>query len=126
MRYTLLLLLFWTSSYLFSQNPLFEDITASAIMGDGYTNTNGIVIGDFDNDGFEDLFLPARISDNRILKNMGDGTFENVTASAGIELGGLTSTGAWGDIDNDGDLDLFIGNYSIPVSYTHLTLPTKA
>ena len=114
MRYTLLLLLFWTSSYLFSQNPLFEDITASAIMGDGYTNTDGIVIGDFDNDGFEDLFLPARISDNRILKNMGDGTFENVTASAGIELGGLTSTGAWGDIDNDGDLDLFIGNYSIP------------
>jgi hypothetical protein len=110
MRYSFLGLLFITTS-LFSQAPLFNDITFDAGTGIGAMNNNGIVIGDFDNDGNEDIFVPSRLDENRLLKNMGDGTFQNVTALSGIENGGLTMTGAWGDVDNDGDLDLFIGNY---------------
>ena len=114
MRYHILILLFWTST-LSGQNPLFDDITNNAV-GFGPKDNNGIIIGDFDNDGFEDIFVPSRLDDNRLLKNMGDGTFQNIISSAGIEQGGLTMTGAWGDIDNDGDLDLFIGNYNIPTA----------
>ena len=110
MRYSFLGLLFITTS-LFSQAPLFNDITFDAGTGIGAINNYGIVIGDFDNDGNEDIFVPSRLDENRLLKNMGDGTFQNVTALSGIENGGLTMTGAWGDVDNDGDLDLFIGNY---------------
>ena len=115
MRYTFLLLLLWTSTLL-GQDPLFDDISVTAGTVNSSKNNNGIVIGDFDNDGLEDIFVPARLEDNRLLKNMGDGTFENITATAGIELDGLTMTGVWGDIDNDGDLDLFIGNYYIPTA----------
>jgi len=109
MRYSLLLFLLWALNFQ-AQDPLFNDISDIAGTGNGSTN-NGAIIGDFNGDGFEDMFVPARLGPNRLFKNLGDGTFENVTENSGIETDGLTMTGAWGDVDNDGDLDLFIANY---------------
>ncbi len=110
MRY-LVLVFVLSLTTLQSQNPLFDDISSIAGTGNSINN-NGVVTGDFDNDGFEDIFIPSRLNDNRLMKNNGDGTFENVIASSGIEINGLTMTGSWGDIDNDGDLDLFVANYN--------------
>ena len=91
----------------------FTDVTAeSGIAVRGYGM--GVAAGDFDNDGWTDLYL-TRFGPNRLLRNRGDGTFEDVTDRSG------TGDAAWGvpasfvDYDRDGRLDLFVGNY---LSYT--------
>lgn len=109
MRYLSIILLFFVQIGL-SQNPQFIDISESAgtILGG---DNNGIVVGDFNGDGFEDFFVPCRLQENKLMQNNGDGTFSNVIANSGIGTDGLTMTAVWGDIDNDGDLDLFVANY---------------
>lgn len=62
--------------------------------------------GDYDNDGWEDLLTGGRT----LYKNLGDGTFENVSDEAGIVEDNPSGTGTWGDFDNDGWLDFFAGN----------------
>ena len=60
--------------------------------------------GDYDNDGYDDLYLPGKL-----LHNEGDGTFSNVTDTSGMTSMGLSASGGvWGDYDNDGCLDLFV------------------
>lgn len=72
----------------------------------------GVAIGDYDNDGHEDVFITA-VGGNRLFHNEGQGMFREVTAEAGV--GGATndwsSCAAFFDYDNDGRLDLFVGNY---------------
>src|SRR5205085_11172946 len=60
---------------------------------------------DFDGDGFLDVFI-AKVGG--LFKNLGDGTFTDVTVSAGITTSPYAQSGAWGDYDNDGDLDLYV------------------
>jgi hypothetical protein len=93
----------------------FKDVTARAgLAGTGFDN--GVAIGDYDNDGYEDIFV-AGVHANRLYHNNGDGTFTDVTAKAGLdrpdkEYGPLWSVGAaWVDVNNDGLLDLFVVNY---------------
>jgi enediyne biosynthesis protein E4 len=92
----------------------FTDVTAKAgLAGTGYDN--GVAIGDYDNDGREDIFLGG-VHGNHLYHNEG-GTFTDVTAKAGIDApdpqyGPLWSVGAaWLDVNNDGLLDLFVVNY---------------
>jgi len=70
----------------------------------------GCAVGDYDGDGHPDLYVTA-YGGNRLFRNRGDGTFEDVTARAGVRAGGWSSSAAWADYDGDGDLDLYVGRY---------------
>ncbi|NSW94335.1 MAG: CRTAC1 family protein [Bacteroidales bacterium] len=88
----------------------FEDVTEKAGVG-GPWYTMGVTAGDFNNDGFPDLFV-SNYGPNVLLKNNGNGTFTDVTKKAGVSGGKEFSVGAvWLDYDLDGLLDLYVGNY---------------
>jgi hypothetical protein len=93
----------------------FKDVTARAgLAGTGFDN--GVAIGDYDNDGYKDIFV-AGVHGNHLYHNNGNGTFTDVTHQAGLDkpdpqYGPLWSVGgAWVDVNNDGLLDLFVVNY---------------
>jgi hypothetical protein len=93
----------------------FKDVTEKAgLAGVGFDNA--VAIGDYDNDGYEDIFVGG-VHGNRLYHNNGDGTFTDVTAKAGLnkpdsQYGPLWCVGAaWVDVNNDGLLDLFVVNY---------------
>jgi hypothetical protein len=68
----------------------------------------GAAAGDFDGDGWVDLYVTRLLEPNLLFKNLG-GSFVDVAASAGVDLVDESTGCAWGDIDNDGDLDLYVG-----------------
>lgn len=72
----------------------------------------GAAVGDYDGDGRIDVFMTA-VGDARLFQNLGEGKFRDVTAAAGIarRTNDWGTSAAWMDIENDGDLDLFICNY---------------
>ena len=87
----------------------FVDVTESAGVGHiGYGM--GAATGDYDNDGFLDLYV-TNVGRNVLYHNNGDGTFADVTAKAGVDDGRWSTSAAFLDYDNDGLLDLFVGNY---------------
>jgi hypothetical protein len=94
----------------------FTDVTKEAgLAGTGYDM--GVAVGDYDNDGYPDLFV-AGVHRSTLYHNNGDGTFTDVTAKAGLDRwndpvhGPLWAiTAAWVDVNNDGLLDLFVLNY---------------
>jgi hypothetical protein len=95
----------------------FTDVTAEAgLAGEGYSI--GVTIGDFDNDGFADIFV-AGVKGNILYRNLGNGRFADVTAKAGVggkdpKFGNMWAVSAgWLDYDNDGWLDLFVSNYVV-------------
>src|SRR5216683_1334359 len=71
----------------------------------------GVAVGDYDNDGFDDLFITA-LGQSRLFHNNGNGTFTDVTQKAGLSgPRELSTSAAWVDFDKDGHLDLVVGNY---------------
>jgi hypothetical protein len=87
----------------------FQDVTEKSGLGfAGYCH--GIVIGDIDNDGDQDVFL-CNYGPNVLFINNGDGTFRDISKAAGIDRANWSSGGAFLDYDNDGDLDLYVANY---------------
>ncbi len=106
---------FWNALYRNNGDGTFRDATrAAGVQGEGYSI--GVAVGDYDNDGWEDLYV-CGVNRNILYRNNGDGTFTDVTEQAGVT--GRDSDGrklwavaaAWLDYDNDGFLDLFVSNY---------------
>jgi len=96
----------------------FTDVTSRAGLnhcGWGY----GVAIGDYDNDGYEDVYI-TYLNGGVLYHNNGNGTFTDVTAKAGVDNGGRWGTSAaFGDYDNDGRLDLYVTNY-VELDLNHL------
>jgi hypothetical protein len=88
----------------------FEDVTARAGVGFGDRICVGATFADYDNDGKLDLFVTSTRGGNVLFRNMGDGTFKDVTKEAGLTHIGHTQAAVFFDYDNDGRLDLFITN----------------
>src|SRR5256714_7240285 len=100
---------YWNRLYHQKQDATFEDVTEKAgLQGVGYGM--GVAVGDYDNDGFEDLYVTA-YGGNRLYHNNGDGTFTDVTEKAGVAGEGWSTSAAWVDLDNDGLLDLVVLRY---------------
>ena len=100
---------YWNRLYHQKPDGSFEDMTQEAgLQGIGYGM--GVAVGDYDNDGFEDLYVTA-YGGNRLYHNNGDGTFADVTEKAGVAGEGWSTSAAWVDIDNDGLLDLVVLRY---------------
>ena len=94
----------------------FQRITSGAIVADRKGST-GCAWGDYDNDGFLDLFVVngfAGSQDNLLYHNNGDGTFSKITSGSPVNDGGTSFGVGWGDYDNDGFLDLFVANSNGP------------
>ena len=94
----------------------FTDRTVAAGL-EGLVSGLNLVQADYDNDGFLDLLVLRGAwlnapHPNSLLRNNGDGTFSDVTERAGLLSPAPTQVGAWGDYDNDGWVDLFVGNES--------------
>jgi enediyne biosynthesis protein E4 len=88
----------------------FEDVTAKAGVALGDRISVGATFADYDNDGWADLFVTSTRGGNVLFHNRGDGTFEDVTAAAGVSHVGHSQTPVFFDYDNDGDLDLYLTN----------------
>ena len=93
-----------------NRNGTFTDVTKAAGL-DVELYGMGVAVGDYDNDGFPDLFITC-VGQSRLFHNTGKGTFIDVTRTAGLSGRSAFSTSAmWVDIDRDGHLDLFVCNY---------------
>ncbi len=76
---------------------------------------SGVCIGDYDHDGRPDVYLTGQVQRDRLYRQVGDMVFQDVTDSAGVNLGTAWATGAtFLDFENDGDLDLYVCNYDAP------------
>lgn len=110
LRLTFLLVL---SGFSLPAQPLFFDGSAGA--GIGHPGRNfGVAFGDYDGDGADDIYISRHNAPNLLYRAIGNGQFAEVAAQAGIAHAGTTNVSAWGDFDNDGHLDLYLGNRDEP------------
>jgi hypothetical protein len=103
-----------------NHNGTFTDVTAKA----GVANDRwgfGVAIGDYDNDGWPDIFV-ANYGKNRLYHNNHDGTFTDMAEKAGVTLGNWSTGATFGDYDGDGRLDLFVPGY-VHFDMNHLPVP---
>jgi hypothetical protein len=103
---------YWNRLYRQNKDGSFTDVTqAAGLANAGNGNYGmGVAVGDYDNDGYPDLFVTS-YGKNILYHNNGDGTFTDVTAKAGLAGGGWSVSAGFFDFDNDGHLDLFVTRY---------------
>src|SRR5438046_2403964 len=98
-------------------NGTFEDVTQKAGLADSTSKTLGVAVLDFDNDGWPDLLFSNDTQPNKLYRNNGNGTFEEVTKSLGLAFAAprVGRGAAYADIHNDGRLDLLLSTTGGPV-----------
>ena len=103
---------FWNRLYRQEGAAAFVDVTETAGLTGMSQNRYGmgVAVGDYDNDGFADLYV-TNFGGNTLYRNNGDGTFADVTAKARVAAGGWSASAGFFDYDNDGKLDLFVTRY---------------
>ena len=89
----------------------FQNVAPSSGV-DGHGYGQGVAVGDYDNDGFDDIFV-TNVGLDVLYHNEGDGTFTKVETQLFPQQAVWSSSAAWGDIDRDGDLDLYVAHYVI-------------
>ena len=100
---------FWNRLYRQNPDGTFTDVTEEAgLTGAGYSM--GVAVGDYDNDGYEDLFVTG-LDRATLYHNNGNGTYTDVTSTSGVATAGWSSSAGFFDYDNDGKLDLFVARY---------------
>jgi hypothetical protein len=111
------------SSRLYRNNEggTFSDVTKQAGVGGAGGWGMGCSSADFNNDGFEDLYV-TNLGRNVLYRNNGNGTFSDVSRSSGTDYLGWSTGSAWGDFDKDGLLDLYVANY-VDFDFKNLPLP---
>lgn len=102
---------YWNRLYRQNRDRSFTDVTAGTGLSDAGDNYGmGVATGDFDNDGYPDLYVTS-YGHNVLYRNTGTGRFEDVTKKAGVDTGGWSVSAGFLDYDNDGKLDLFVSRY---------------
>ena len=99
----------YSALYHNNQDGTFTDVTREAGLAVELYGL-GCAVGDFDNDGRDDLYITA-LNGNHLFRNLGNGTFTDVTAKAGVKDAGFATGAVWFDFDHDGKLDLFVSHY---------------
>lgn len=100
---------YWDRLYVQQPDGTFRDETAqSGLKGYGYDM--GVAVGDYDNDGYEDLYVTG-YGGNHLYHNNGNCRFTDVTKQAGVGGSGWSTSAAWVDLDHDGLLDLVVARY---------------
>jgi hypothetical protein len=89
----------------FSELPQYDDLAMTSDV------SNGVVIGDYDNDGWQDIYIACN-GPNRLFRNVGGASFVEVGAAAGVDNPYYSEVAAWADVNNDGFIDLYLVNYS--------------
>jgi enediyne biosynthesis protein E4 len=92
-----------------NRDGTFTDVTVKAGLVSNRWG-EGVAVGDFDGDGYPDIYLTCYGS-NILYRNNRDGTFTDVTAKAGVGATGWSTSAVWFDYDNDGKLDLFVASF---------------
>ena len=103
---------YWNRLYHQNADGTFSDVTEQAGLSgasQGYYSM-GVAVGDYDNDGYEDLYVTG-FGGNILYHNNGNGTFTDVTAKTGVKGGGWSASAGFFDYDNDGKLDIFVTRY---------------
>ena len=103
---------YWNRLFHQNRDGTFTDVTEKAGLSGMPQNYYGmgVAVGDYDNDGFEDIYVTG-YAGNTLYHNNGDGTFTDVTSKAGVAGGGWSASAGFFDYNNDGKLDLFVTRY---------------
>ena len=99
----------YSALYHNNRNGTFTDVTHQAGL-DVEMYGLGCTVGDYDNDGFDDIYITA-IGGSHLFRNLGNGRFADVTQKAGLADSGFPASAVWFDYDHDGRLDLFVTHY---------------
>jgi hypothetical protein len=92
-----------------NKDGTFTDVTRQAGLATEIYGM-GCAVGDFDNDGFDDVYITA-VGENHLFHNLGNGRFADITTRAGVGDPGFSTSAMWFDYDNDGKLDLVVSHY---------------